>query len=950
MIAPAARALQMLCDALPELPAVDDDALTRALSRVVVRAAVLAHFTSVPSAWRAFVDTTHMLHATRGGALFAPARLGDDDDLDARALHAVECAAVRDDAWRAVRDAVGTHALHPDTLAALTAPLHGLCVQRVGASLHVHNTSGQKDGGAFYTPQSLALPLARSTLRPWLHHDVTGLHALRICDPSIGAGAFLWAAVDVLCGQGAHARDVVVECVHGVDLDPLAVDLARLVLWARAGDGGLRLDTLDAHIVCGNALVGAWRSRVQGDAAAMDGWCAQFFGATTKIAQARAARRHRFLHWELVFPAVLAAGGFDVLLANPPWEIEKPSSQEFFSSIDPDFRALSKSAATARQRVLLQDDTVHARWQALLDDTQHLQGFIRNCARGVDDAWPYRHQGHADGNRYKRFVELCVSLTRVGGRFGFLVPAGLYSDEGCTKLRALLWDHCTLERVVGVENRAGLFAIHKSFKFTATVGTRGGRTEDLHARFMERDLRAIDDDDGALTLSRATRTRLAPRTHALLELSHARDLEVLTRMQTGTRSLDDSDVQIRSEWHMASDARSFIARDLAEAEGHVASEHGLWLRAPFRPLAHFGLDASRTDIEARPAGVVLARDGLHAVHIDDVKAVCVPLVQGVSFQDGVPDVAGYVSGANHRARWEPHDDVTGALPQFLLRASDARARGLHCGAKLGVRTLSNATNARTLVSCLLDDVPCGNSIGTLVSSSNNKSSTLWLAACMGSLPLDWALRLRLAGTNVNGFVLRESVGVPAVPPAAVLRDVEECVLGLAAPGVAQARLLRALRPGVDVRALRSPRARAQARAFMGAHVVRALGLTVDDVRWIVRDCDHPVTALATRTHTRTLEPKGFWRVDRTLPPELRAPVLWLAACVALERSAASSSGTSWALPESLCLRDLGLGHDARAHVAQPVRGALSDAGDVVHRARAVELHAELIDALLAPSP
>jgi hypothetical protein len=50
------------------------------------------------------------------------------------------------------------------------------------------------------------------------------------------------------------------------------------------------------------------------------------------------ATRHDFLHWPLAFPDVFdeeGKGGFDATVGNPPWDILKPNSQEFFSAYDP---------------------------------------------------------------------------------------------------------------------------------------------------------------------------------------------------------------------------------------------------------------------------------------------------------------------------------------------------------------------------------------------------------------------------------------------------------------------------------------------------------------------------------------------------------------------------------------------------------------------------------------
>ena len=46
------------------------------------------------------------------------------------------------------------------------------------------------------------------------------------------------------------------ECIYGVDLNPLAVELCKVALWLEAHNPGAPLNFLDHHIKCGNAIVG----------------------------------------------------------------------------------------------------------------------------------------------------------------------------------------------------------------------------------------------------------------------------------------------------------------------------------------------------------------------------------------------------------------------------------------------------------------------------------------------------------------------------------------------------------------------------------------------------------------------------------------------------------------------------------------------------------------------
>ena len=151
----------------------------------------------------------------------------------------------------------------------------------------------RKRTGSYYTPSSLIENLLDSTLDPVIddaqkrgeekaaaagepdptEHIVAELLSLTVCDPACGSGHFLVAAARRIAKRIAavrernpeptveavrHAmREVVTRCIYGVDLNPMAVELAKLSLWLEALEPGKPLGFLDAHIKQGNALIGA---------------------------------------------------------------------------------------------------------------------------------------------------------------------------------------------------------------------------------------------------------------------------------------------------------------------------------------------------------------------------------------------------------------------------------------------------------------------------------------------------------------------------------------------------------------------------------------------------------------------------------------------------------------------------------------------------------------------
>jgi methylase of polypeptide subunit release factors len=132
--------------------------------------------------------------------------------------------------------------------------------------------------GSHYTPDDLVQPLLKHALDPLIAQKLqepdpaAALLSLRVADISCGSGHILLAAARrigtelaiVRTGEEQPSpaafrtavRDVIRECIYGVDLNPLAVELCKVALWLEAHSPGEPLNFLDHHIKCGNAIVG----------------------------------------------------------------------------------------------------------------------------------------------------------------------------------------------------------------------------------------------------------------------------------------------------------------------------------------------------------------------------------------------------------------------------------------------------------------------------------------------------------------------------------------------------------------------------------------------------------------------------------------------------------------------------------------------------------------------
>jgi hypothetical protein len=145
--------------------------------------------------------------------------------------------------------------------------------------LKTYAGSERKTTGSHYTHRSLIRCLLDSALEPLLIEAMKkpepekALLALKVADLACGSGHFLIAASHriakylaiVRTGEGEPPvnvlrealRDVVANCIYGVDINPLAVELCKVSLWLESLDPRKPLGFLDHRIKCGNSIIGA---------------------------------------------------------------------------------------------------------------------------------------------------------------------------------------------------------------------------------------------------------------------------------------------------------------------------------------------------------------------------------------------------------------------------------------------------------------------------------------------------------------------------------------------------------------------------------------------------------------------------------------------------------------------------------------------------------------------
>ncbi|MCU1383973.1 MAG: type restriction m6 adenine methyltransferase, Alw26I/Eco31I/Esp3I family [Acidobacteria bacterium] len=223
------------------------------------------------------------------GRLFAPARtpLAERRDLDdGAARRAIVALSTRPSADKAGCERIAYRDLGVEQLGAVYETLLDYEPRIERGSVSLEPGSGvRKATGSFYTPQPIADYLVRRTLDPLVRGaSPDRILQLRIVDPAMGSGAFLVAACRFLAqayetalveSGGCHATDIgeadraairrtiAERCLYGVDLNPMAVQLARLSLWLATLAADRPLSFLDHRLQVGDSLLGAWLAQLR---------------------------------------------------------------------------------------------------------------------------------------------------------------------------------------------------------------------------------------------------------------------------------------------------------------------------------------------------------------------------------------------------------------------------------------------------------------------------------------------------------------------------------------------------------------------------------------------------------------------------------------------------------------------------------------------------------------
>lgn len=293
-------------------------------------------------------------------------------------------------------------------------------------------------------------------------------------------------------------------------------------------------------------------------------------------------------HWGYVFDQIVQTnGGFDIVLANPPWEVFQTDEKEFFQQFD---KAIKKNSLRIEDWVKqfdkhMQNRDIRAAWLQYASRFPHMAKWFKKSA-------DYPYQTSTKINLYLLFTERCFQLARPGGHVGIVIPSGIYTDLGAKGLRDLLFNETRVEGLFCFENRKTIFeGVDSRFKFVVLTferpaipriqeagernasappddllaPTRTGElgTTRFPAAFMRHDVAELArfPDEGALWLDVDLIRKLSPDSHSVMEFKSELDIHIAQKMLAfpllGEQISNTWNLKLCQEFNMTTDSHLF---------------------------------------------------------------------------------------------------------------------------------------------------------------------------------------------------------------------------------------------------------------------------------------------------------------------------------------------------------------------------------------------------------
>ncbi len=405
------------------------------------------------------------------------------------------------------------------------------------------------------------------------------------------------------------------------------------------------------------------------------------------------------LHWGYAFDDVMQRrGGFDIIVANPPWEAFKPFAREFFAQHSKYVtkKKMDDKAFEALKDSLLETGEIRDAWIEYESRFPYMSNYFRSSPDYVKQyAIVGGKRTGSDLDLYKLFMERIFGLLRPEGHVGVVVPAGIYMALGATGLRNMLFGEAQIEGMVGFVNSKEIFEdVHRSYKFVVlTIKKSSLGTSRFPAAFVlnnPAELARFPSENGLWFQVDFIR-RLSPESHSMMEFKSEKDLSIVEKLSL----FPTLGEKIEATWNLS-----------LGSEFHMTGDKSLFKSAP-----------GRNRLRLYEGKMIWQFDCLYA----------------------------------NPTRWV--EEKEGRESIIGKREQDAGQELDYQRFRLAFRSTGENTNERNLIATVLPkNVFCGNSLTVSRQFSGTLAELLFVCSMFNSFVLDWLLRLKIQ-RNLNIFLI-----------------------------------------------------------------------------------------------------------------------------------------------------------------------------------------------------
>jgi hypothetical protein len=555
----------------------------------------------------------------------------------------------------------------------------------------------------------------------------------------------------------------------------------------------------------------------------------------------------RAFHWQLEFPDIMAGGGFDAVLGNPPWERIKLQEKEFFAPHEPEIAEAPNAAARGKLVAKLKaappgtrERRVYEEFEAAKRAAEVSSIFARVDG---DEGGRFPLAGRGDVNTYALFAELFANIVSKRGRAGMIVPTGIATDATTATFFAALVSGRRLARLIDFENRDGIFpAVHRSYKFSLL--TVGHEVKAPEFAFFLTDTEQLAEQERHFILSADDIARINPNTKTAPVLRSRADAELTAKIYARVPVLINEakgaegnpwKIAIHTRlWHMAEDAEWFrTSKQLLEA-GFLRDGRDWVMPTELR---------SRDSVP-QPTGEtsLVQRADLH--NIDRY----VPLYEAKMIHQFDHRWGTYDNGDSRGlTNTEKADPAFEPAPRYWVPEREVTDRVAEQGWSYNWlmcwRDIARSTDERTVIFSIIPFSAVGHTAPLMFVGAELTQLPL-LFANFNSIIFDYVARLKVGGTHLTYGYLKQFA---ALPPSAYAQADLNFIIPRVLELTFTSRSLTSFARDIgydDPPFAWDEDRRAQLRAELDAWYARAYGLTRDELRYIldpgdVKGADYP---------------------------------------------------------------------------------------------------------------